>query len=43
MLNEENTRYIIRYAFDLSGKTITMPIGCELVFEGGIIEMVLLI
>lgn len=38
MLNEENTRYIIRYAFDLSGKTITMPVGCELVFEGGIIE-----
>lgn len=38
MVNEENTRYIIRYAFDLSGKTITMPVGCELVFEGGIIE-----
>ena len=38
MVNEENTRYIIRYAFDLSGKTITMPAGCELVFEGGIIE-----
>lgn len=38
MLNEENTRYIIRYAFDLSSKTITMPAGCELVFEGGIIE-----
>lgn len=38
MLNEENTRYIIRYAFDLSGKTITIPAGCELVFEGGIIE-----
>lgn len=38
MFNEENTRYIIRYAFDLSGKTITMPVGCELVFEGGIIE-----
>lgn len=38
MFNEENTRYIIRYAFDLSGKTITMPAGCELVFEGGIIE-----
>ena len=38
MINEENTRYIIRYAFDLSGKTITIPVGCELVFEGGIIE-----
>lgn len=38
MLNEENTRYIIRYAFDLNSKTITMPVGCELVFEGGIIE-----
>lgn len=38
MLNEENTRYIIRYAFDLNSKTITMPSGCELVFEGGIIE-----
>lgn len=38
ILNEENTRYIIRYAFDLNSKTITMPSGCELVFEGGIIE-----
>lgn len=38
MLNEENTRYIVRYAFDLNGETITMPAGCELVFEGGIIE-----
>ena len=38
MFNEENTRYIIRYAFDLNSKTITMPSGCELVFEGGIIE-----
>jgi hypothetical protein len=38
MLNEENTRYIIRYAFDLNSKTITIPSGCELVFEGGIIE-----
>lgn len=38
MLNEENTRYIIRYAFDLNSKNITMPSGCELVFEGGIIE-----
>lgn len=38
MLNEQNTRYIIRYAFDLNSKTITMPSGCELVFEGGIIE-----
>lgn len=38
MLNEENTRYIIRYDFDLDGETIVMPVGCELVFEGGIIE-----
>lgn len=38
MLNEINTRYIIRYAFDLNGETIVMPEGCELVFEGGIIE-----
>ena len=38
MVNEENTRYIIRYAFDLNSKTITMPAGSELVIEGGIIE-----
>lgn len=38
MVDEENTRYIIRYAFDLDGETIVMPVGCELVFEGGIIE-----
>lgn len=38
MINEENTRYIIRYAFDLNNETITIPTGCEIVFEGGIIE-----
>lgn len=38
MINEENTRYIIRYAFDLNNETIIMPTGCEIVFEGGIIE-----
>lgn len=38
MINEENTRYIIRYTFDLNNETITIPTGCEIVFEGGIIE-----
>lgn len=38
MINEENTRYIIRYDFDLDKKSITIPKGCELVFEGGIIQ-----
>lgn len=38
MINEENTRYIIRYTFDLGNKNINIPTGCELVFEGGIIE-----
>lgn len=38
MINEENIRYIIRYAFDLGNKNINIPSGCEIVFEGGIIE-----
>ena len=35
MLNKPNTRFIIQYDFDLSGKTITVPNGAVLVFEGG--------
>lgn len=35
MINEENTIYEIRYDFDLNGKTITIPKGCTLYFNGG--------
>ena len=34
-LSKENTRYIIKYDFDLNGKTIVIPNGCVLSFEGG--------
>lgn len=32
---KENTIYVVRYDFDLNGKKITLPPGCELRFEGG--------
>ena len=32
---EENTIYVVRYDFDLNGKKITLPKGCEIRFEGG--------
>lgn len=34
-INKPNTRIIIRNDFDLNGKTITVPAGCVLSFEGG--------
>ena len=35
MINQPNTLYEIRYDFDLDGKTIEVPEGCTLKFEGG--------
>lgn len=35
MVNDANTIYEIRYAFDLNGATIIMPDGCVLKFNGG--------
>lgn len=35
---EPNTIYVVRYDFDLNGKKITLPKGCELRFEGGSIS-----
>lgn len=38
MLSKENTIYIIQYDYNLNGKTITIPSGCVLLFEGGSIS-----
>lgn len=35
MMTTPNTRYIIKWDFDLDGQTITIPDGCMLSFEGG--------
>lgn len=35
MIKKTNTRYIIQYDYDLNEKTITIPEGCVLQFEGG--------
>lgn len=35
MINEENTRYIIQYAYDLNGTTINIPTNVVLEFQGG--------
>ena len=35
MINEENTRYIIQYAYDLNGATINIPTNSVLEFQGG--------
>lgn len=32
---EPNTIYVVRYDFDLNGKKIILPKGCEIRFEGG--------
>ena len=37
-LTEENTRYIIKYGYDLKGKRWVVPSGCILIFEGGYID-----
>lgn len=38
MINKSNTIYEIRYDFDLNGAEITIPEGCVLDFQGGIIS-----
>lgn len=35
MINEENTCYIIQYAYDLNGTTINIPANVVLEFQGG--------
>lgn len=35
MIGNANTRYIIQYDYDLNGKTINVPEGCTLDFQGG--------
>lgn len=37
-VTEENSIYEIRYDFDLDGETVSMPTGCVLKFEGGILK-----
>lgn len=39
----ENTTYIVRNNFNLRGKTISLPKGCVLLFEGGLVYGGLLI
>lgn len=34
-ISKSNTIYEVRYDFDLSGKSITIPEGCTLLFNGG--------
>ena len=38
MINKTNTIYEIRYDFDLNGEEITIPEGCILDFQGGILN-----
>lgn len=38
MINESNTIYEIRYNFDLDGKSIIIPNGCSLRFNGGLLS-----
>lgn len=38
MVKWSNTIYVIQYDYDLDGKTLTIPTGCTLVFEGGSIN-----
>lgn len=38
MLSESNTVYEIRYDFDLGGAKITIPEGCTLQFNGGVLK-----
>lgn len=37
-LTKENTRYIIKYGYDLKGKRWAVPSGSILIFEGGYID-----
>lgn len=34
-LQNPNTKYVIRWSYTLEGKTITIPKGCLLEFDGG--------
>lgn len=36
-VTQENTIYDIRYAFDLDGASVTIPAGCVLHFDGGVL------
>lgn len=38
MINQENTRYILQYDYDLNGQTVTIPNNCVIEFEGGSIS-----
>lgn len=38
MINQENTRYILQYDYDLNGQTIIIPANCVIEFEGGSIS-----
>ena len=38
MINDPNTVYEIRYDFDLDKKTINIPAGCIIFFNGGLIK-----
>lgn len=38
MVNKENTIYIVQYDFDLNGKSVIIPEGCTLWFQGGSIN-----
>ena len=38
MINKPNTIYEIRYDFDLNGEEITIPEGCVLKFNGGMLR-----
>ena len=37
-LNESNTKYIIKYSFDLEGNTIEIPSNCIIAIDGGSIS-----
>lgn len=33
VFSKENTKYIIKYEFDLEAKILTIPLGCTLLFK----------
>ena len=38
MLSDTNTKYVIKWNYDLNGETIYVPGGCILEFDGGIVR-----
>ena len=32
---DENTKYVVKYNFDLQSRTLTIPTGCMFEFDGG--------